>query len=133
MTNEETPDLESIIAATLLAHWAKTMCAEGDGFFVECRCGAIGHVESEAEDWEPANQWSAAHQARAVLAAIEGAGSVEWGVFRITDAPVTRPFDEAKFTTKSGAEVFIKLGFLERVAKTLEPRRRLTTPWERAE
>lgn len=71
--------------------------------------------------------------ARAVLAAISEAGAVEWGVFRITDAPVMRPFDEAKFTTKTAAEVFIKLGFLERVAKTLEPRSRITGPWERAE
>lgn len=71
--------------------------------------------------------------ARAVLDALTKAGGMEWGVFRITDAPVTRPFDEAKFTTKEAAEVFIKLGFLERVAKTLEPRRRFTGTWERAE
>lgn len=72
-------DMESIIAAALTTHWARMMCSEGDGFYIECRCGEVGHVESDAEDWEPANQWSAAHQARAVMAAISEAGAVEWG------------------------------------------------------
>lgn len=62
---------ETRIAEVLSEHLAKTMCSEGDGFYVECRCGRIGHIESDAEDWEPANQWVCAHQAAMLAPLIE--------------------------------------------------------------
>lgn len=72
-------DMVSVIEKVIVTHWAETIAAEGDGFWIKCRCGSIGEVESDAEDWEPANKWIAAHQARAVLTAISEAGAVEWG------------------------------------------------------
>lgn len=45
------PDMESIIAGALAGHLAETIAAEGDGFWIKCHCGAIGEVESDAEDW----------------------------------------------------------------------------------
>lgn len=118
------PDMESIIAAVLLAHAPRIVYYSAEEGHVSCH-GCDGN-------WASFDGFYT-HQARAVLDALTEAGGVEWGVFRITDAPVMRPFDEAKFATKTAAEVFIKLGFLERVAKTLEPRSRITGPWERAE
>ena len=58
------PDMESIIAAALLAH---PVTRTG-----HCECGARVHWAT------PENV--AAHQARAVLTAISEAGAVEWGV-----------------------------------------------------
>lgn len=119
-------DMVSVIAEVQQVHERKRGILDGA---IHCTCGwseSVRGMRSSRGSY-------ATHQARAVLDAISEAGAVEWGVFRITDAPVMRPFDEAKFTTKTAAEVFIKLGFLERVAKTLEPRSRITGPWKRAE
>ena len=125
-------DMVSVIAGVLAVHWTFSTDTDDYPRFVD-RCDGCHEIVFNHGRENNQNQSYAAHQARAVLDAISEAGAVEWGVFRITDAPVMRPFDEAKFTTKTAAEVFIKLGFLERVAKTLEPRSRITGPWERAE
>lgn len=82
-------DMVSVIAAAILDHWAETIAAEDKGFWVKCRCGEIGEVESDAEDWEPANKWMAAHQAGAVLAAISEAGAVEWGTEHVAQGSRT--------------------------------------------
>lgn len=65
------PDLVSVIEAALIPHDAKVVYYSADE----------GHVECHGCDWKgPSFTGFAAHQARAVLAAISEAGTVEWGV-----------------------------------------------------
>lgn len=73
----------------------------------------------------------AAHQARAVLAAISEAGTVEWVLFRKTDGPDAHPFDASTHKTQAQARSRIERMYLPHMHDILEPRCRITitTPW----
>ena len=129
--------VESIIEAAIVAHLAETIAAEGDGFWIKCRCGVIGEVESDAEDWEPANEWFAAHQAAAVLAALQEVGTVEWALQQKT-------FIDGDYDQTYTSSAIYRNPFTEDEAKNhqwLDPRSpvptrvvsRLTLPWQEVE
>jgi len=82
------PDLVEVIAGVLAGHQPLISADPGDSWSppeesVTCTCGEdLGGWVASGSGWEWPN-WDAdiaAHQARAVLAALEGAGTVEWGV-----------------------------------------------------
>lgn len=115
----------SVIAAALAGHqWYDATTDSEDP-----ATGCTGCDDWFSDEYAVENGIFAAHQARAVLAAISEAGAVEWGVFRKSDALAAGAFDEAIFKTKAAADAFIKLGFLPHVVERVEPRSRLTFPW----
>lgn len=65
-------------------------------------------------------------------AVLEQSGQLEWAVFRRADPADAPAFDEARYSTRQSAAAYIKLGFLEAVGKTLEPRCRLVSEWMKA-
>lgn len=76
MSNLETPDMESVIAAAINAHWAFSNDTVQVPFVDRCDgCGEVVYTHGTQ-----LKHALAAHQARAVLAAISEAGAVEWGV-----------------------------------------------------
>ena len=109
-----TSPLVDVIAEVLAAHEGVT----GDSLGTEVFCDGCGEGESPAST-DDKYQWHAAHQARAVLAAIEQAGTVEWGVR-------TTYCDVVTVDTKADAQAIAKDSGYPVVS-------RITGPWTAVE
>lgn len=126
-----TPPLVDVIAEVLAEHTlhyivpADMNPAPGSKWHVECDCDWT-HL---ADEYRPGEIAHAAHQARAVLAAISEAGTVEWGVRWAGDARqnARRP------TRCDSAQEAAELVRDQVIPHMWEVVSRLTFPWKRAE
>lgn len=110
--------VESIIATVLREHWAFSTDTDDYPRFVDRCDGCHEIVFNHGRDGNQ-NDAYAAHQAAAVLSALQEAGTVEWGV----TGRGGRPFgpmeeDESRILGSQPGRTLLS---------------RITTPWERAE
>lgn len=85
-------DLESVIAGVLAWHWSFSTDTDDYPRFVD-RCDGCHEIVFNHGREDNQNQSYAAHQARAVLAALGEAGGVEWGVqYQTHIEPVVRTY-----------------------------------------
>jgi len=129
------PDLVEVIAGVLTGHQPLFSADPGDSWSppeesVTCTCGEdLGGWVASGSDWEWPN-WDAdiaAHQARVVVAALAGAGTVEWGVENGHD-----PIDHV---TEAPDQLFASLRCESRQSRGVPARvvSRLTLPWTAVE
>ena len=120
-----TASVESIIAAALAEHTLDYVLPVNDAdspqWIAECDCDWA----QITDDYRTGELAHAAHQAAAVMAALREAGTVEWGIFRKSDAVDAGAFDEATFKTKADAEW--------RGSWPAEIVSRVTLPWQEVE
>ena len=119
MSDPVSAPVESIIATVLREHWAFSTDTDDYPRFVDRCDGCHEIVFNHGRDGNQ-NDAYAAHQATAVLSALQEAGTVEWGV-QLSDS-----FMENHHGSRRGAEEVAN----ETGSHVIT---RVTLPWERAE
>lgn len=116
--------MESIVAGVLRQHWAYSTDTRTDPFIDRCLCGVT--LRTWGDDNSPIEKL-AAHQAVAVMAALQEAGTVEWGV---RWPYLSEMYPERTDTKESqeAAQASIDKSFADGALVS-----RLTLPWQEVE